>query len=137
MALLRERHGVNSRAATALKPNVFRIGHIGYYDVFDIVTALAAVELGLVELGADIARGAAASRVFDAFETWPVELERPRVLVREQIAAAGIDLLRARFDVDEDTDSELAEIIGRYDAIVVRSGTQVDADPDRLARSCM
>ena len=54
--------------------------------------------------------------------------DRPRVLVREPIAAAGIELLRARFDVDEDADSDLAEIIGRYEAIVIRSGTRLDAD---------
>ena len=52
-----------------MKSTVFRIGHIGYYDVFDLVTALSAVELGLVELGADVVRGAAASRALDAFET--------------------------------------------------------------------
>jgi D-3-phosphoglycerate dehydrogenase len=52
---------------------------------------------------------------------------RPRVLVREAIAPAGVELLRSRFDVDEDTDAELEDVIGRYDAIVVRSGTQIDA----------
>ena len=31
---------------------LFRIGHIGYYDIFDITTALAAVELALTEAGA-------------------------------------------------------------------------------------
>jgi len=51
------------------------------------------------------------------------------VLVREQIAEAGIRLLRDRgFDVDVDGDSELAEMIGRYDAIVVRSATKLTAD---------
>ena len=34
-----------------LKNRLFRIGHIGYYDVFDITTALAAVELALAEPG--------------------------------------------------------------------------------------
>ena len=38
--------------------------------------------------------------------------------MREQIAPAGIELLRSRFEVDEDGDSPLEEIIGRYDAIV-------------------
>ena len=52
---------------------------------------------------------------------------RPRVLVREPIAAAGIELLRGRFDVVEDFDSDLAAIIGDFDAIVVRSGTTLDA----------
>jgi len=51
-----------------------------------------------------------------------------RVLVRESIADAGVDLLRSRFDVDVDAESELAEIIGRYDAIVVRSATRLTAD---------
>jgi D-3-phosphoglycerate dehydrogenase len=50
------------------------------------------------------------------------------VLVREEIAAAGVELLRQRFEVDEDRDSDLAEIIGGYDAIVVRSATKLTAD---------
>ena len=53
---------------------------------------------------------------------------RPRVLVREPIADSGLELLRARFDVVEDFDSELSEIIGDYDAIVVRSATALDAE---------
>jgi D-3-phosphoglycerate dehydrogenase len=52
----------------------------------------------------------------------------PRVLVREEIAPAGVDLLRAKFDVDEDAESPLEEIIGRYDAIVIRSATRLTAD---------
>src|SRR5581483_1940535 len=52
---------------------------------------------------------------------------RPRVLVREEIAPAGVALLRSRFDVDEDRESDLAEIIGRYDAIVIRSATKLTA----------
>jgi D-3-phosphoglycerate dehydrogenase / 2-oxoglutarate reductase len=51
-----------------------------------------------------------------------------RVLVRESIAPAGVELLRERFDVDVDADSDLAEIIDRYDAIVVRSATKLTAD---------
>ncbi len=50
-----------------LKGNVFRIGHIGYYDVFDITTALAAVELGLAEAGAEIERGVAVTRALEAY----------------------------------------------------------------------
>src|SRR5262245_42207138 len=53
---------------------------------------------------------------------------RPRVLVREEIAEAGVDLLRSRFDVDVDADSDLASIVGRYDAIVIRSATKMTAD---------
>jgi D-3-phosphoglycerate dehydrogenase len=55
-------------------------------------------------------------------------VSRPRVLVREPIADAGIDLLRARFDVDVDPNADLAEKIGGYDAIVIRSATKLTAD---------
>jgi D-3-phosphoglycerate dehydrogenase len=53
-----------------------------------------------------------------------------RVLVKEKIADAGVDLLRRHFDVDVRTDmpeEELAGAIGDYDAIVIRSATTVDA----------
>ena len=52
---------------------------------------------------------------------------RPRVLVREAIAESGLELLRSRFDVVEDADSDLGAIIGDFDAIVVRSATSLDA----------
>jgi D-3-phosphoglycerate dehydrogenase / 2-oxoglutarate reductase len=58
-----------------------------------------------------------------------------RVLVREEISEAGIDLLRSRFEVDVDPDGALDEIIDRYDAIVIRSATKLTADLiDRAAR---
>jgi len=56
-----------------------------------------------------------------------------RVLVRETIAPAGVDLLREHFDVDVDSDSDLAGIIDRYDAIVVRSATKLTAELIGLA----
>ena len=56
----------------------------------------------------------------------------PRVLVKEQIADAGVDLLReAGFDVDlgvDWSDEELAERIGDYEGIVIRSATKLDAE---------
>jgi len=51
-----------------------------------------------------------------------------RVLVRESIADAGVDLLRSKFEVDDDQVTPLEEIIDRYDAIVIRSATQLTAD---------
>jgi D-3-phosphoglycerate dehydrogenase len=57
-----------------------------------------------------------------------VSSERPRVLVRERIAEAGVDLLRRRFDVDVDFDGELGERIALYDALVVRSATRVTSE---------
>jgi D-3-phosphoglycerate dehydrogenase / 2-oxoglutarate reductase len=53
---------------------------------------------------------------------------RPRVLVREEIAEAGVELLRARFDVDVDYDSDLDAIIGGYDGILIRSATKLTAE---------
>jgi serine---pyruvate transaminase len=65
---LRERFGITVAGAHGeLGPKMFRIGHIGHYDVFDITTALAAVEVLLVESGADIERGAAVARALEAY----------------------------------------------------------------------
>jgi D-3-phosphoglycerate dehydrogenase / 2-oxoglutarate reductase len=50
-----------------------------------------------------------------------------RVLVREEIADAGVELLRAKFDVTIDLRSPLDEIVGDYDALIVRSATKVTA----------
>jgi D-3-phosphoglycerate dehydrogenase len=58
-----------------------------------------------------------------------------KVLVREPIAQAGIDLLRDRFDVDVDGDADLETTIGDYDAIVIRSATKLDRELiDRATR---
>ena len=53
---------------------------------------------------------------------------RARVLVREQIADSGIELLRERHDVDVDFDADLDVRIGDYDALIVRSATKVTAE---------
>src|SRR5690625_1428391 len=56
---------------------------------------------------------------------------RPRVLVKEKIADSGIDLLRQHFDVDlglEMGPEDLAEQIGQYDAILIRSATTLSAE---------
>ncbi len=66
---LRERFGITiANGQGELKGKIFRIGHIGYFDVFDITTALAAVELALADAGADIERGVAVTRALEAFE---------------------------------------------------------------------
>jgi len=51
-----------------------------------------------------------------------------RVLVRERIADKGIELLREKFEVTVDADSPLEDIIGGYEALIVRSATKVTAD---------
>jgi aspartate aminotransferase-like enzyme len=66
---LRDRYGVTVAGGHGdLKSRLFRIGHIGYYDVFDVTSALAAVELALVDAGADVERGAGVARALEAFE---------------------------------------------------------------------
>jgi len=70
---LRDNFGVTLAPGQGeLKGKAFRIGHIGWFDVFDIAAALSAVELGLTELGADIERGVAAARAFEAYEQFVV-----------------------------------------------------------------
>jgi aspartate aminotransferase-like enzyme len=66
---LRDRFGITiANGQEHLKGKVFRIGHIGWFDVFDITTALAAAELVLADLGADIERGAAVTRALEAYD---------------------------------------------------------------------
>ena len=65
---LRDRFGITVAGGHGeLGPKLFRIGHIGYYDVLDITTVLGAVEALLVEGGADIERGAAVGRALEAY----------------------------------------------------------------------
>jgi D-3-phosphoglycerate dehydrogenase len=57
--------------------------------------------------------------------------EQYKILVKEKIAASGVDLLRERFEVDlgvDWSDDELAERIGAYHAILIRSATRLTAD---------
>lgn len=54
----------------------------------------------------------------------------PKVLVSDKLAEEGIEILRRVAQVDVNTglsEDALCEIIGDYDALVVRSGTQVTA----------
>lgn len=56
---------------------------------------------------------------------------RPRVLICDPIADAGIEMLQEHADVDVKTDlapSRLLNVIADYDALVVRSATKVTAD---------
>jgi D-3-phosphoglycerate dehydrogenase len=59
-----------------------------------------------------------------------------KVLVKEKIADTGVDLLRSQFEVDlglEMSDEELAERIGEYDAILIRSATKLT--PELIERA--
>jgi len=68
VAELRERFGITlANGQGDLKGKIIRIGHIGWFDVFDITTALAALELSLGDAGAEIERGVAVSRALEAY----------------------------------------------------------------------
>jgi len=66
---LRDRFGMTIAGGQGeLQGKIFRLGHIGWFDVFDITTMLAAVELALADLGADIERGVAVTAALEAYE---------------------------------------------------------------------
>ncbi len=54
-----------------------------------------------------------------------------KVLVKEKIAQAGVDILKEHFEVEvctDMTDEELSQKINEYDAFIVRSASQITAD---------
>jgi len=66
---LRDRFGMTiANGQGELLGKVFRLGHIGWFDVFDITTMLAAVEIVLADLGADVERGTAVTAALEAYE---------------------------------------------------------------------
>jgi len=66
---LRDRFGITIAGGQGeLQGKIFRLGHIGWFDVFDITTMLAAVESVLAELGAEIERGVAVTAALEAYE---------------------------------------------------------------------
>jgi aspartate aminotransferase-like enzyme len=65
---MRERSGVTIIGGQGeLRGKIVRFGHIGYIDVFDVTTALAALELAMAEAGADIERSAAVTAALEAY----------------------------------------------------------------------
>jgi aspartate aminotransferase-like enzyme len=65
---MRDRSGVTIIGGQGeLKGRIVRIGHIGYVDVFDVTTALAALELAMAQTGADIERAVAVTAALEAF----------------------------------------------------------------------
>ena len=65
--------------------------------------------------------------------------ERPKVLVKEKIADAGVELLRERFEVelglDWDDDGASAVESAEFDGILIRSATQPRRRADRARAS--
>lgn len=67
---LRDVHGIQLVGGQGeLAGKIFRIGHIGWFDIFDITTALAGVELVLMESGAEIERGVAVTAALEAYSS--------------------------------------------------------------------
>lgn len=66
--ILKSKHGVTiAGGQDDFAGRIFRIGHLGYFGPFDIITTLAALEMTLAELGYQFERGAgikAAETVF-------------------------------------------------------------------------
>jgi serine---pyruvate transaminase len=68
VAKVRADHGIILAPGQGpLKGKVFRIGHLGYYDRFDIIRGLAALELTLESMGYPVKRGAAVAAAEDVF----------------------------------------------------------------------
>ena len=56
---LRDRYGVSIMGGQdAVKGKIFRVAHLGYFDTFDILTSVAAIEMALADLGVKIPHGA-------------------------------------------------------------------------------
>ena len=66
--IMSDKHGITiAGGQDHLKGKIFRIGHLGYFDKFDIITTLAGLEMTLLELGYPVELGkgvAAAQQVF-------------------------------------------------------------------------
>jgi serine---pyruvate transaminase len=60
-----------------LKGKVFRIGHLGHYDRFDIVRCLAALEMTLESMGYPVKRGAAVAAAEGVFAATPDHSVKP------------------------------------------------------------
>jgi aspartate aminotransferase-like enzyme len=68
VARVRRDHGiVLAPGQGPLKGKVFRIGHLGHYDRFDIIRCLAALELTLGDMGYPVKRGAGVAAAEEIF----------------------------------------------------------------------
>ena len=66
---LRDRFGMTiANGQGELLGKIFRLGHIGWFDIFDITSMLAAVEIVFVDLGVDVERGVAVTAALEAYE---------------------------------------------------------------------
>jgi aspartate aminotransferase-like enzyme len=65
---MRDTYGITIAGGQAqLKGKIIRIAHCGYYGAFDILSTIAALEMTLDQLGADVTFGAGVSRAQEVF----------------------------------------------------------------------
>jgi len=65
---MREKYGVTIAGGQGdLKGKIFRIAHLGYMVEFDVLTAIAALEIVLKELGYKFVVGSGVSAALKAF----------------------------------------------------------------------
>jgi aspartate aminotransferase-like enzyme len=65
---LRDNYGITAAGGQAqARGKIFRIAHLGYSDVFDIITAVSGIEMVLTDMGYSVKLGSGAAAVEKAF----------------------------------------------------------------------
>jgi aspartate aminotransferase-like enzyme len=78
VAKVRRDHGIILAPGQGpMKGKVFRIGHLGNYDRFDIIRCLAALELTLDDMGYPVKRGSAVAAAEEVFAAMPATSTEP------------------------------------------------------------
>ncbi len=71
--IMRDKYGITiAGGQNHLKGKIFRIGHLGYFDRFDIITTLSGLESTLSELGYPVEFGTAIKRAEEVFMENPL-----------------------------------------------------------------
>jgi aspartate aminotransferase-like enzyme len=75
---MRQSYGVTIAGGQGhLKGKIIRVAHCGYYGAFDILSTIAALEMTLAELGADISPGAGVAGAEQVFREAGVAVAQP------------------------------------------------------------
>ena len=134
VAYLRDRMGVTfAGGQDQLKGKIVRIAHLGYIGVFDVVTAIAALEMASA-ISATLYRSDAVSVPRRNCSCPSLRSETMyRVLVSDKLSAQGLEILKSAPDIEVDNITglkppELAEKIGPYHGLIVRSASTVTAE---------